>query len=119
MLGKLLRAILSSPDGSCFSCCLDCTEFSHWFAVYSLSLLVEGPPSLLSVVGCFCFSLVSWSASPHKASLSFGGGRVELLVWVALFAFLVVVVPPLCSCSVGSSCCLLFPIPLLCSLSDT
>ena len=44
---------------------------------------------------------------------------MELLVWVALFAFLVIAVPPSCPCSVGSSCCLLFSFPLLCSLSET
>ena len=43
---------------------------------------------------------------------------MKLLVWVALFALLVVAVPPSCPCSVGYSCCLLLSFPLLCSLSE-
>ena len=93
------------------------SESSHLNAVYRLSLLVGGPPS----PPCCCLfvlcSFVSWAASPHKASLSFGGGRVELLVWVALFR------PRCCFSSLVFvfrvfSCCLLFSFPLLCSLSE-
>ena len=86
-----------------------------------MSLLVEGPPSLSPVALWFCFSFVSWPATPHKDQLAFGGGRVELLVWVALFVLVVVaVVPPYCSCLVGcSSLFVASPPPVGSSLSDS
>lgn len=68
--------------------------YSFWLAWYSSSPLDEGTPSPSPVVLWFCFSFVSWPATPHKAPLTFGG-RVELLVWVALFI--------LCCCCCCSS----------------
>ena len=117
--GGLLRGISFSPEwlflSFLFFVCLlsPLTRMLCTVCLYSLRVL-----PLLSVAVClFCSSFVSWAASPHKAPLSFGGGRVELLVWVALFR-------PRCCCSslvfvvCVFSCCLLFFFPLLCSLSD-
>ena len=92
------------------------SESSLLNAVYRLSLLVEGPPSPLCCCSC-CVFVSSRGLLPHiKLHSPSGGGRVKLLVWVALF---------------GSRCCcaslvfvfvflvlLLFSFPLLCSLSE-
>ena len=60
---------------------------------------------LLFLLFCVVFRLVSWPATPHTVPLTFGGGWVELLVWVAVVWFLLaVVVPPSCLFFVVSSC---------------
>ena len=118
--GGLSRGISFSPEWLLlfFVFSLLCTlspltRMQCTVCLYSLRAL----PLLSFVVCLFCCLFVSWAASPHKAPLSFRGGRVELLVWVALF-------PPRCCCSSlvfvvrVFSCCLLLLFPLLCSLSD-
>ena len=92
--GGLWRGISFSPD---FLCCPLSVEFlqsesSHLNAVYRLSLLVEGPPSPLCCCLPVLFSFVSWAASPHKASLSFGGGESEASCVGCLVLALAVVV---------------------------
>ena len=117
--GELWRGISFSPD---FLCCFLPVEFLHsesslLNAVYRLSLLVEGPPSPLCCCLFVLCSFVSWAASPHKASLSFGGGEWSFLCGSPCFV-LAVVVPLSCFVFRVFSCCLLSSFPLLCSLSE-
>ena len=80
--------------------------------LYSLGAL-----PLLPVVVCLSCVRSFRGLLPHiKLHSPSGGGRVELLVWVALFCFSLLL--PLSCLFACFSCCLLFSFPLLCSLSE-
>ena len=111
VLGGLSRAVLSFPEPSCFFSVFVVRVLSslHCTVCHS-SLRVLLLPPLLACGFVFrsCRGL-----PPHIKLHSPLGGRVDLLVWVALFVLVVVAAPPSCSCFVGCSCCLLFSCLLL------